>query len=345
VIPWLKAITKGKIDHPILKAGGVLWEKPNLKSLSEKLATYQSLILIGQNFYSTKTDFENSYVKWILQQMNDGKRIKVYFSNAANIQDKKVFRQRKVMNYLKPYIESGQLGLYGISSDEKKLLPSIAADPIINGPAWYSDFPLPSVMDEILPHPAYELIIDQERATELQTILEAGRLFSPIELFPPEQKFERTELVSGQKRDLKKYFSQVQDAYIEKIEIKDPYCGASNRQIELLATFLKFFKIFSGTLKAVHIKCKEQNFKNYNYKAPNLIKNALIERIFQEINSKPVIQVVPFSQGKTFHDRSVIITTIDEQGESAKHIYDLSGGIDLLMDDQKNTLLFYSKGE
>ncbi|ACN14574.1 Dbp [Desulforapulum autotrophicum HRM2] len=342
VIPWLKAINKGEVDHPIIKAGGLIWKKPSLKALSEKLAPYQSIALIGQNFYSSKTNFENPCVKWILEQMNTGKKIKIFFTNASNIQEKKVFRQREVMNYLKPYIESGQLSLYGIRSNEKILLPSIAAGPIKDGPAWYSDFQLPSVMDEIVPHPAYELTINEERAAKLQETLEAGQHYSANKLFPPQRKFERWELASGQKRNLNKYFNHVHDAYVETIEIKDPYCGADNRQINLLTTFLQFLNKYTNSIKKVHIKCKEQSFKAYNYKAPNLMRNAVIEKISQAIEMKPIVQVIPFPQGKAFHDRSVIITTIDEQGESAKHIYDLSGGIDWLMDDQKNTLLFYS---
>jgi len=111
-------------------------------------------------------------------------------------------------------------------------------------------------------------------------------------------------------------------------------------QIGFLKIFLKFLKQHAHTISKIHIKCKEQNFRAHNYKAPGLLKNTLIDEISQAIEIKPIVQVVPFFQGKVFHDRSVIITAIDEQGESAKHIYDLSGGIDMLMDEQKNTLIF-----
>ena len=342
VIPWLKAINQGEIDHPILKAGGLLWEKPSLKALSEKVAHFQELILIGQNFYSSTTHFENPAFKWLMAQLIADGKFKAFFANESRIKGPKNYQQRKVMNHLRPYIESGQLRLYAVNSNENIDLPCIAADPLIGNPAWYSDFTLPSVLDEIISHPAYELVTDEDRATKIKRILEAGESYDSSRLFPPDQKFKRWELISGKKRDLKVYFSQMENVYIDSLEIKDPYCGADDRQIGFLKIFLIFLKEYADTINKVHIKCKEQNFRAHNYKAPGLIRNALIEKIFQAIEIKPIVQVVPFSQGRAFHDRSVIITTIDEQGESAKHIYDLSGGIDWLMDEQKNTLIFYT---
>lgn len=345
VLPWLKDINKGNVDHPILKEGGLLWKKPSLKGLGEKLSSLNHLILIGRNFYSSKSDFENQSVKWILEQMNGGKKISVVFSNASNIEEKRAFRQREVMNYLRPYIENGQLSLFSIKPDASAQLPCITAQPAPGAPAWYSDFELSSILDEIIPHPAYELSMDNERSTKIKKVLDTATTYEPEDLFPPEQVFERIEIAAGETRNLKRYFSHVQNGYVEKLEIKDPYCGADERQISYLTDFLSFLKTHVNTIKSIFIKCKEQNFRTNNYKAPNLIRQALLSRISSAIEMNPTVQVIPFAQGRAFHDRSVIITMIDEQGVLAKHIFDLSGGIDWLMDKQKNTLLFYSKEE
>jgi hypothetical protein len=345
VLPWLKAVNKGNVDHPILKAGGLLWKKPSLKGLGEKLASLNHLILIGRNFYSSKSSFENQSVKWILEQMNGGKKISILFSNASNIVEKKAFRQREVMNYLRPYIENGQLSLFSIKPEVSTQLPCITTQPASGAPAWYSDFELSSILDEIIPHPAYELSMDNERSTKIKKVLDSATNYESGDLFPSEQVFERIEIAAGETRDLKRYFSHVQNGYVEKLEIKDPYCGADDRQISYLTDFLSFFKTHVNTIQTIFIKCKEQNFRAHNYKAPNLMRNALLSRISSAIEMNPTVQVIPFTQGRAFHDRSVIITMVDEQGVSAKHIFDLSGGIDWLMDEQKNTLLFYSKEE
>ncbi len=342
VMEWLQSLIHDRVKHPIISLGGSLWEKPNLKILSEKLSQYNEFYVFGRDLAATQT-INNPSVQWIMKQLNEGKRIKILLTNKIDRQNIKTHQQRQIFNFISPYIENGQLSLEKISLPDTQEFPIILAGPILNSPGWYSDFLPPAIMDQILPQPIYELITKKAEYIKIQKALDTCKPYEYTFLFPPEQDFQRWKLIAGQPRNLKIYFKSLKNLYIDKLKIKDPYCGAGNRQITSLVNFLQFLIKFTAKINTVTIKCKEQNYHNNNYKSPGLMKSDLIKQIKNNLNINPIINIMPFFQGKTFHDRSIEATAIDNQGESVKHLFDLSGGIDFMIEKDKNCIIFYSK--
>jgi hypothetical protein len=345
VLEWLRSLINDEVEHPIVRAGGFLWEKSSLKTLSEKISQYNEFYLFGRDLITTQTQTSNNpSFKWIMKQLNEGKIIRILLTNQIDRQNIKTHQQRQIMNFIKPYIESGQLSLEKITLPDDHEFPIIIAGPVLNSPGWYSDFTPPAIMDQILPQPVYELIANKEKTLEIQKILDACKPYEYTFLFPPEQDFQRWKLVAGQPRNLSIYFKSLKNSHIIQLVIKDPYCGAGNRQVTALVDFLKFLITFTSEIKTVKIKCKEQNYQNNNYKSPGVIKSDIIKMIKNNLNINPVVNIIPFFQGKTFHDRSIVATTIDNQtGESIDHLFDLSGGIDFMIEKNRNCLIFYSK--
>jgi len=343
VLEWLQSLIQDEVEHPIIKAGGVLWENPNLNGLSEKLSPYAEYYLFGRDFITSDTFFDNPSIKWIMGQLNEGKKIKILLTDGSNIQKSKTYQQRQIMNFLKPYIETNQLVFGKIVLPVDHELPRIIAGPILNSPGWYSDFTMIPLMEQILPQPVYELITTKEKILEIQKALDTAKPYELSSLFPPDQNFQRWQLAAGQPRDLNRYFKPLENLYIDKLVIKDPYCGADNRQRIALFNFLQFLINYVTEIKQVIIKCKEQNLHSNNYISPGIMKSEILKKIERLFKTNPIVQVVPFLQGRNFHDRSMVFTTINPQGESVKQIYDITGGIDLMMDEQKECLIFYTK--
>ncbi len=44
---------------------------------------------------------------------------------------------------------------------------------------------------------------------------------------------------------------------------------------------------------------------------------------------------------KSFHDRYVALKIVSSSGESSRHVFDLSGGIDLLMNEKAATKIYH----
>ena len=73
------------------------------------------------------------------------------------------------------------------------------------------------------------------------------------------------------------------------------------------------------------------------YKVKELLTGALVEA-FPALEA--VIHVHNFKTSRVFHDRTLDFHVVDSDGCAVTHRYDLSGGIDFLMDKQAATKIF-----
>ncbi|MDP3097860.1 MAG: hypothetical protein Q8M86_07940, partial [Syntrophales bacterium] len=134
-------------------------------------------------------------------------------------------------------------------------------------------------------------------------------------------------------RNFKEYFAVLDGVHIEQAIIKDPYCGAGEQQRSYLIDFLKILNDIAKNIKHVTIHCREQNFKDPRYLAPYKVQDLINSSIVSVLpHLKPTIHVHNFRTGRVFHDRTIDFQVIDNEGCSVTHRYDLSGGIDFLMD-------------
>jgi len=202
---------------------------------------------------------------------------------------------------------------------------------------------VPAILDQIIPQPAYQLVAHDDYVAEIQTILQSSNPYDSGYFFPPGKKIHRWQLQSGISRDFSTYFNELKGSYIEHLTIKDPYCGAGDRQINSLQRFVRFLFQQAGSINEVSVQCKEQNNNDINYKTPDKVRTYIKNALDEHGEMKLDVKVVRFSYGRNFHDRSVIASTVTDEGETIKHIYDLTGGIDFMMDESRNSLIFYSQ--
>jgi hypothetical protein len=84
-----------------------------------------------------------------------------------------------------------------------------------------------------------------------------------------------------------------------------------------------------------------ENYKDYKYESPSEVKNKIHE-ITKNLNLGKLESIVyPFRTGRDLHDRYVTFKTVDANGELSRHTFDLSGGIDLLMNERTETRIYY----
>jgi hypothetical protein len=152
---------------------------------------------------------------------------------------------------------------------------------------------------------------------------------------------QRWELNEGEERNFRDYFSVLEGAHIENAIIKDPYCGAGETQRSYLRELIQVVSEISNTLKNITIHCREQNFKDPRYTAPYKIIELLTTEISSAFPSiKPVIHVHGFKTSRIFHDRTLDFQVVDNEGCTVTHRFDLTGGIDFLMDRNAPTKIY-----
>jgi len=97
----------------------------------------------------------------------------------------------------------------------------------------------------------------------------------------------------------------------------------------------------SGKIQLVTVHCREQNYKDPRYIAPYKLKEMLqtsVEANFPGV--KVAVHVHNFKTSRVFHDRTLDFKIIDSDGCSVMHRYDLTGGIDFLMDKNAATKVY-----
>lgn len=288
-------------------------------------------------------------------------------------------RQRFVWSYLKPHIEQGKLAIFELPETEElhssfhqsilEQLPMIAATPTgikdmakfsnlskpdesehtqagnsgTDGMLWFADAPNSTVLDKIVINPLYELSGKREVFEKVYNIMRNSQEYPKESLGNLGMSVQIWRISSGAERKFESYFEYIQGAYMEKLEINDPYCCAGEENTLRLCNFINMIREYVSDIRAVTIKCQELHFKDKNYEPVHQMKTRINETVEKKTQMKLKLEIIPFKNAKNFHDRSVVLSEISQtSGEQFTHIYDMTGGVDKLLDDRNNTLLLYS---
>jgi hypothetical protein len=147
---------------------------------------------------------------------------------------------------------------------------------------------------------------------------------------------ERFAFVQGEGRDLTKIFSVLSGVSVEKMIVNDPFCGV---HLGALRALMEFVRATVTELKILEVRCRELHFQDKNYQSPAVLKMQL-EKLVAGFASNTVAVVAPFHQRRQTHDRWLEFKLTAQNGTSCTHCFDLSGGIDYLMDCNAATTIY-----
>lgn len=334
VLEWLSSlITESKPDD-FVRSGAVRWEHPSLSGLAERLSGSSHLHFAGISLDAFEGD-DDSGMQWLLSLLNEGKFISIHLfrpmeTNPGHLSS----RMRKTLRHLYPYAKDGQLKIGYVEKTDGVMvstLPRIFTAPQPGTLAWYSGHPISPLLMNMLPEPIYQAKLNEESAVRISELI-AETVNYPINKIQGGMPIQMWELSEGEERNFGEYFSFLDGVHIEQAVIKDPYCGAGEQQRSYLLDFLIMICNIAQTVKYVTIHCREQNFKDPRYMAPYKVQELLTSSIKNALpHLKPKVHVHNFRDSRVFHDRTIDFQVIDKEGCSVTHRYDLSGGIDLLM--------------
>jgi len=272
----------------------------------------------------------------------DDIQVHIHLQHVLPTVQKLTHQGRMIFSMLRPFVEMGKLSISILQETHKlESLPRVCALPLQDGLKWFSGYPVPALLDQMLPEPVYKLVGNYEDNGKFTELIEAAQPLSIDELYPAENKMQRIQLIAGQPRNYDEIFAPIRGAYIEKLIIKDPYCGAASN-INSLCDFLALIKGIATSLEKVQIQFREMHFQDQNYQSIELARKGVQLLVKDKIDILPAVTITPFKYSKTFHDRVVYLDSTDEDGITVRHIYDLSGGVDKLMDQSTGTLVFCS---
>lgn len=335
ILNWLKKLLKNK--NNVIKEGTEFWSENSLGGLKDRLKAYQTIHLKGKTIISSVTDPEGQEIAWLLDFLHDGKTIYCHLDTDTPYNPKFFSpNERRCWTKIRYYIDSGQLILTKLQNTN---MPRICAAPSIGAPAFYSSSPLTPILDDPLPHPAAIEIMTQKNVDEISNVLQALAPWpsSICDVMKP----EIFSFKAGESRDLKAIFASIEGQFISNLQIEDPYCGTSYA-MEKLENLLSYLSTIMHTCEKNHIICKELHYSNPSYRSTQEIYKSLNKLVQNHFPSSEIkITILDFVKGRSFHDRSIIMSVISSSGEEFKHRYDLSGGIDYLLDPKKETKIYH----
>lgn len=343
VLKWLENLVESSQSDEFINSGATRWEHPSLNGLLERIGGASKL-----HFISTTLDAveggDDVNLQWVISLLNKGVNVSIHLLKQLNMAPAHMSsRMRKTLRYLYPYAKEGRLQIgYFTGVDENSTVGSVRifVEALEGNFAWYTSRPTTPLLQNLLPEPVYQSKLTDKTASELSQIV-VGTVPYSAEKLQVGIPIERWELNEGVERNFKDYFSALEGAHIVNAVIKDPYCAVSEMQQDCLVALIKVIGNISSNIKVLTIHCREQNMKDLRYMAPLKIKEQLeklITTTFPDV--KNTIHVHEFRTSRSFHDRTLDFHVIDSEGCSVVHRYDLSGGIDYLMNKKMATKIY-----
>ncbi|MFA1626880.1 DEAD/DEAH box helicase [Rhizobium mongolense] len=132
---------------------------------------------------------------------------------------------------------------------------------------------------------------------------------------------------------------------VGEVTIRDPYLLSGERNARYLEQFLGELKRSGVGMKSVALVWREGDSRKYEYEPPHQQKKVATALIGRALGNVPVsFQVQAASDRNHFHDRQLRIRFPDASGKSETLVWDVSSGIDNLMDINKEAKVYLRKG-
>jgi len=338
VLKWLEKISKNKANLPVNNA--VPWEKYSIEGLSRRLVGFNELHLAGKSLLSDNTVVNGDSLNWLKSQLDAQKKIFCHLTQSVPYKPKELSaNQRLCWNYLRPYIQGGHLVITQI----KKMispLPRVFPSPVEGAPAFYSGYSEASLLDNIVPHPVYSVAMSKDQVMQLSNFINQAQVHP--ETITDSASPEIMKLSEGESREVNFIFKSLCKAHLENFVIEDPYCGLKVNRPKLLKLIGEISQL-SENLEKISIVTREPHYKDYNWESRGMIQSILHKEVsslgFPE--DKISIKVMDYKFGRKMHDRTLRAKVLTVDGSSQTHIYDLSGGVDYLMDQSRSTKVYH----
>lgn len=318
------------------------WHDPSPLSLAQTLKSGPEAHLLAPRLVG-ETDEEQFPLNWLLDQLNSGIRLHLHLleSPVATAASASI-PQRQALRYLAPYLEDSRLRidrLQGLEPVDLVQLPRVATGTTVGARAWFSLLPSAPLLQEVLPEPIYRGTLPQSVGETLREVLAAAQPLAP-DAFRLALPVERWELKAGDGRDPALWFGSLVGKAISTVTIKDPYCGAGEHQTAALVDLVRWFVSSAAQVDRLVIHAKEQHNRDAGYRPRHVVTRALTDALRMVYRGSLLVLVHEFSKSRSFHDRTIDIALVDADGCQIEYRYDLTGGVDFLLDPAKPTKLF-----
>ena len=113
---------------------------------------------------------------------------------------------------------------------------------------WLTEYPHPPLLEVPLPELIYEGKVTKGWMRGLVAVLRNFQAL-PKDSLREGQPIEFWEIRPGMARDLRVFFSVVKGNYVDRLVIRDPYCGVGIKNRSALDRFVREFVALASSIK------------------------------------------------------------------------------------------------
>ena len=353
VLAWLKAVKSDSLGtEGIAPPKAIRWVSPSFQGLRKRLGGARLIeIFVSQLVGGTDSNRPVATARFIrtLLEASSERQIRIYTGGPTfRAATEATGEDLVALGMLADLVRDGQLRFF--TSDKivaHTVHPRLAADTDSGGMCFFvADHDRP-LLDGLLPGDCIftEGAISAETKAVVKEIQNRSKL-EPSALEGFLQNTRRFEYRSGHRRNLDEVFAVLSGAEEAEITVRDPYLLAGKHNLESTAQFLKHLNSLCSTVKAVHLVWKHST-SSYGgaigRHSADLV-NLLNKELKQAGLDPELVRHIPRRKGEGghFHDRRVTVR-LKRNGSSQQYRWDLTSGVDNLMDTSREATVFLSR--
>ena len=341
---WLKGVLSKSIPGPFTQYGASLWPKSSMSKLRESLLGANHVHFFAP---SLGLDSEHSvrWRQWLATLMDAGSRVEITVAKYPSLNPLQMGTlTRETVRHLYAYIANGNLIVRVQDNNGDGTLtqrPRVWYGNPQSGAAWFTATEGIPFFSSPLPSPAYRGPVPQEllpAITELEEALEISG-----DAFKASLPIQRWEFKPKQQNRITTVFGDISDAYVEKLTIKDPYVAASEKNIASLKLFLEKLLELAECIREVEITAKELHPNKDDRYVPFYRVKEILDGMLSGFDGniqKYQTEVIEHKKSFLFHDRTVDAEILLDDGSTISLRYDLTGGVDHLIDVNRPTKVY-----
>jgi hypothetical protein len=342
VQPWLDAMIRSALPGPYEHVGAAIWAAPSLEALAERLSGYQQINFLASRL-GLEEDEDEKIRKWLTGRMDAGQRVCIYVQQRPTASTLKMGAlARSAIRHLHPYFESGMLAVKWtdtLPDDVAASVPRVWCGEVGRRKAWFTGTEGVSLFRSLLPQPVYQGDLTDVSAAALGDLAKAQDL--PAAGFSAALPLNVCHLKEGARDRVRKVFGDLAGVHVEKLEIRDPYLGAGERNMDATQRFIKDVIGLAGTIQQICLIGKEIDPRRAErrWQPARRVQEAL-ELLLRNVGAQVSVKILEHRFAPRFHDRVTDAVVVDPDGVSHTLRYDLTGGIDHLLDERRETKVF-----
>jgi hypothetical protein len=340
-LTWLNAIRQDRgLRHPATRQGGAEWTSPSIDRVKQRIQGAETLDILARSLFgmTNGTSSGRLTVEFLRDVMDAGTLVRVGLTHPQDFSPLTLPPEIKsILDLLGPYAKAGKLTLWQASIEtDLSAAPRLS---VTDGQApvlWHTETPETPLMDNMLPRAVFQTDKPSEAVlAQVQKSL-AGWKTLDSDLFGVFGNAVRWELKPGERRDFATYFRVLNGVRIKGVYVRDPYCLKPKNR-DAVVRFLQSVRGKLDDLGQLVVEFSEIRDERQTYGAQETEaeqKARFLDALRVAGLTQPNgVRLKTRGKGRgDFHDRLVQFDLVGR-----KIVYDLSGGIDRLMDPSYET--------